>query len=97
VHVTYQNAFVDQAGQLNLREDIYELGAAVLMMRGSERLIADTPIPRNYGSSKPVVARLPSRPAQDYRQEYRQDYRNTVGRMARAGTMAETGVSTETA
>jgi hypothetical protein len=62
-----------------LREDIYELGAAVLMMRGSERLIADTPIPRNYGSSKPVVARLPSRPAQDYRQEYRQNYRQEYG------------------
>jgi hypothetical protein len=78
VHVTYQTAFVDQVGQLNLREDIYGLDAAVLkLMRGSERLIADTPIPRNYGSSsKPVVARLLSRPAQDYRQEYsqRQEY-----------------------
>jgi len=63
VHVTYQTAFVDHSGQLNLREDIYGLDAAVLkLMRGSERMIADTPIPRNYGSSsKPVVARLPSR------------------------------------
>ncbi len=72
VHVTYQTAFVDQAGQLNLRQDIYGLDAAVLkVMRGSERLIADTPIPRNYtSSSKPVVARLPSRPAREDRQEY---------------------------
>ena len=72
VHVTYQTAFVDQAGQLNLRQDIYGLDTAVLkVMRGSERLIADTPIPRNYtSSSKPVVARLPSRPAREDRQEY---------------------------
>ena len=72
VHVTYQTAFVDQSGQLNLRQDIYGLDAAVLkVMRGSERLIADTPIPRNYtSSSKPVVARLPSRPAREDRQEY---------------------------
>jgi hypothetical protein len=48
-----------------LREDLYGLDAAVLkLMRGSERMIADTPIPRNYqSSSKPVVARLPSRSA----------------------------------
>ena len=73
VHVTYQTAFVDQSGQLNLRQDIYGLDAAVLkLLRGSERLIADTPVPRNYSSSKPVVARLPSRPAQE--QEYRQEY-----------------------
>src|SRR4029453_9821774 len=72
VHVTYQTAFVDHSGQLNLREDIYGLDAAVLkLMRGSERMIADTPIPRNYGSSsKPVVARLPSRSAsREFRQE----------------------------
>jgi L,D-transpeptidase YcbB len=64
VHVTYQTAFVDQTGQLILRADIYGLDAAVLkLMRGSERLIADTPIARNYSSSsKSVVARLPSRP-----------------------------------
>lgn len=76
VHVTYQTAFVDQSGQLNLRHDIYGLDAAVLkLLRGSERLIADTAIPRNYSSSsKPVVARLPSRPAQEYRQEYRREY-----------------------
>jgi L,D-transpeptidase YcbB len=73
VHITYQTAFVDHGGQLNLREDVYGLDAAVLkLMRGSERMIADTPIPRNYGSSsKPVVARLPSRPAPgEYSQEY---------------------------
>src|SRR5262245_28574297 len=77
VHVTYQTAFVDQTGQLNLRADIYGLDAAVLkLLRGSERLIADTPIPRNYSSSsKSVVARLPSRSTEGYRHRYRQEYR----------------------
>jgi L,D-transpeptidase YcbB len=73
VHITYQTAFVDHSGQLNLREDLYGLDAAVLkLMRGSERMIADTPIPRNYqSSSKPVVARLPSRSApREVSQEY---------------------------
>src|SRR5262245_30432904 len=79
VLITYQTAFIDRSGQLNLREDIYGHDGAILkLMRGNERLIADTPIPRNYGgSSKPVVARLPSRPASEYRQdrpEYRQEY-----------------------
>jgi murein L,D-transpeptidase YcbB/YkuD len=77
VHVTYQTAFIDQTGQLILRADIYGLDAAVLkLLRGSERLMADTPIPRNYSSSsKSVVARLPSRPTQGHRQGYRQEYR----------------------
>lgn len=81
----YQTAFVDQIGQLNLRADIYGLDAAVLkLLRGNERLIADTPIPRNYSSSsKPVVARLPSRPTQgrqaSYRQEDKREYRQRYG------------------
>ena len=81
VHVTYQTAFIDRSGQLNLREDIYGLDGVILkLMGGNERLIADTPIPRNYGgSSKPVVARLPSRPASDHRQDYRSEYRQEYG------------------
>src|SRR4029453_8482826 len=80
VHVTYQTAFVDHSGQLNLREDIYGLDAAMLkLIPGSERIIADTPIPRNYGSErKPVVARLPSRSApREYSQE--QGWNNSGG------------------
>jgi hypothetical protein len=67
VHVIYQTAFVDQGGKLSLRSDLYGLDAAILkLMRGNDRQIADTPIPRNYGSSsKPVVARLPARPDGD--------------------------------
>jgi hypothetical protein len=69
---------------LNLRDDIYGLDAAILkLMRGGERQIADTPIPRNYGSSsKPVVARLRARPARAFRQ-------GAVGITAGTGISAE--------
>ena len=72
VHVTYQTAFVDKQGQLNFRHDIYGLDAATLkLMRGDERMIADTPIarPRNT-SSKPVMARLPEREDREWQGQY---------------------------
>ena len=72
VHVTYQTAFVDEKGQLDSRQDVYGLDAAVLkLMRGDERVIADTPIarPRNT-SSKPVMARLPSRANREWQAPY---------------------------
>jgi hypothetical protein len=72
VHVTYQTAFVDEKGQLNFRHDIYGLDAATLkLLRGDERMIADTPIarPRNT-SSKPVMARLPSREDDEWQGRY---------------------------
>jgi murein L,D-transpeptidase YcbB/YkuD len=67
VHVTYQTAFVDGEGHLNMRSDVYGLDAAVLkLMRGDQRGIADVPIARNYNSSsKPVVARLPAHPERE--------------------------------
>jgi L,D-transpeptidase YcbB len=72
VHVTYQTVFVDEKGQLDSRQDVYGLDAAVLkLMRGDERMIADTPIarPRNT-SSKPVMARLPSRQNREWQDSY---------------------------
>ena len=74
VHVTYQTAFVDENGQLNFRHDIYGLDAATLkLMRGDERMIADTPVarPRNE-SSKPVMARLPQREDREWQGQYRE-------------------------
>jgi murein L,D-transpeptidase YcbB/YkuD len=70
VHVTYQTAFVDSQGKLDFRHDVYGLDAATLkVMRGDERMIADTPVarPRN-ASSKPVMARLPQREDREYRE-----------------------------
>jgi murein L,D-transpeptidase YcbB/YkuD len=47
VHVTYQTAFVDDAGKLQFREDIYGLDSKLMsIMRGSERAVADLAIER---------------------------------------------------
>jgi murein L,D-transpeptidase YcbB/YkuD len=75
VHVTYQTAFVDEKGQLNFRHDIYGLDAATLkLLRGDERMIADTPIARPPNtSSKPVMARAPQRENREWQGQYRED------------------------
>jgi murein L,D-transpeptidase YcbB/YkuD len=56
VHLTYQTAFVDQDGKLQLRDDIYGRDAKMLaILKGSERKVADIPIERPPNtSSKPV-------------------------------------------
>ncbi len=47
VHLTYQTAFVDEAGQLQLRDDIYGRDARhIAILRGEERKVADLPTPR---------------------------------------------------
>jgi murein L,D-transpeptidase YcbB/YkuD len=47
VHITYQTAFVDDAGKLQFREDIYGLdGKLMSILKGSERQVADVAIER---------------------------------------------------
>ncbi len=47
VHLTYQTAFVDEKGKLQIREDIYGRDKALLaILRGDERKVADIPIER---------------------------------------------------
>jgi murein L,D-transpeptidase YcbB/YkuD len=61
VHLTYQTAFVDADGKLQLREDIYGFDAKMIAMlkNSSERRVADIAIERAPdSSSKPV--RLPA-------------------------------------
>jgi murein L,D-transpeptidase YcbB/YkuD len=56
VHLTYQTAFVDDAGKLQIRDDVYGRDQRVLaLLKGSERKVADTAIdrPRN-NSAAPV-------------------------------------------
>jgi L,D-transpeptidase YcbB len=51
VHVTYQTAFVDKVGKLQLRDDIYGRDKALLaILKSADRKIAETPIERkeNY-------------------------------------------------
>jgi murein L,D-transpeptidase YcbB/YkuD len=47
VHITYQTAFVDDAGKLQFRDDVYGLDGALLsQLKGSERAMADLAIER---------------------------------------------------
>jgi murein L,D-transpeptidase YcbB/YkuD len=57
VHLTYQTAFVDQDGKLQLREDVYGRDARMIaiMKNNAERKVADLAIERAPNtSSKPV-------------------------------------------
>ena len=73
VHLTYQTAFVDDAGRLQTRPDIYGHDRDILNLLRNDRRNADTPIARNYhSSSKPVVAHLPGR-SDGYAQDRRVD------------------------
>jgi murein L,D-transpeptidase YcbB/YkuD len=47
VHITYQTAFVDNAGKLQIRDDVYGLDAKLMsILKGSERQVADVAIER---------------------------------------------------
>jgi hypothetical protein len=56
VHLTYQTAFVDAAGKLQFRDDVYGRDSRMIdILKGSERKVADIPIERRPDtSSKPV-------------------------------------------
>jgi L,D-transpeptidase YcbB len=57
VHLTYQTAFVDQSGKLQLRDDVYGRDARMIaiLKSNSERKVADSAIERRPdSSSKPV-------------------------------------------
>ncbi len=57
VYVTYQTAFVDDAGKAQARADIYGLDRDTLNILRGDRRSSDTPIARNYNSSsKPVMS-----------------------------------------
>jgi murein L,D-transpeptidase YcbB/YkuD len=57
VHITYQTAYVDDAGKLVIRDDVYGRDARVLAALKDERKVADIPMER----SKPSYARPPVR------------------------------------
>ena len=56
VHLTYQTAFVDDDGKLQIRDDVYGRDAKMLsIMKGPERRVADMPMERaRTTSSAPV-------------------------------------------
>jgi L,D-transpeptidase YcbB len=61
VHLTYQTAFVDDAGKLQIRDDVYGRDARMLaMLKGSDRKIADIAIERGgHGGASSAAVRMP--------------------------------------
>lgn len=56
VHLTYQSAYVDDAGKLVIREDIYGRDARLLAnLKGSDRRVADLAVDRPKGTSTAPV------------------------------------------
>ena len=59
VHVTYQTAFVDESGKLELRDDVYGRDARTLaVLHGEDRRIADIPAERRETTRHQAV-RMP--------------------------------------
>ncbi len=62
VHLTYQTAFVDDAGHLAIREDVYSRDSRLLAaLKGEDRRIADVPVERREASisTKRQASRMP--------------------------------------
>src|SRR4051794_40108287 len=61
VHITYQTAFVDDAGKLQIRDDVYGRDARVIAaLKGDERRYADTAMDRPKQSYARPAVRLPN-------------------------------------
>ena len=60
VHVTYQTAFVDRAGKLQLRDDMYGRDKTLLaILKGDERKIADIAIERKENTVRREALAVP--------------------------------------
>jgi murein L,D-transpeptidase YcbB/YkuD len=73
VYLSYQTAFVDDAGKMQYRADIYGIDKTITGILRGDRRVADIPIRRNYSSSsKPVMASSARglRRDRDYDREY---------------------------
>src|SRR5215475_7046387 len=63
VNLTYQTAFVDDAGKLELREDVYGRDQALLaILKGTDRKVADMPIEHRIDVSHREVMAIPDEP-----------------------------------
>jgi murein L,D-transpeptidase YcbB/YkuD len=62
VHLTYQTAFVDAAGKLQIRDDVYGRDARILTaLKGDERKVADIAIDRREHVVRRQPVRMPDR------------------------------------
>jgi murein L,D-transpeptidase YcbB/YkuD len=60
VHITYQTAFVDESGHLQIREDIYGRDAATLAALKGDRRQGEIPVARAQPSYNRPAVRLPN-------------------------------------
>jgi murein L,D-transpeptidase YcbB/YkuD len=73
VYLSYQTAFVDDAGKMQYRADIYGIDKTITGILHGDRRVADIPIRRNYSSSsKPVMASSARSPRRE--REYDREY-----------------------
>jgi L,D-transpeptidase YcbB len=64
VHLTYQTAFVDDAGKLEFRDDIYGRDKEVLaLLNGPERRVADIPVEHKIDITHRQVLAVPDSPS----------------------------------
>ena len=65
MHLTYQTAFVDNAGKLEFRDDVYGRDKALLALlkgTGEERKVADIAIERKENIIKRQILAIPDTP-----------------------------------
>ena len=61
VHITYQTAFVDEDGKLQIRDDVYGRDARLLaIMKGDERKVAEIPVGRSQPNNARPSVQLPA-------------------------------------
>jgi len=64
VNLTYQTAFVDDAGKLQFRDDVYGRDKALLaILKGDDRKVADIPIEHKEDISHREVLAIPDQPS----------------------------------
>jgi len=64
VNLTYQTAFVDEAGKLEFRDDIYGRDKTLLaILKGSDRKLADVPVEHREDVSHRQVLAIPDEPS----------------------------------
>jgi murein L,D-transpeptidase YcbB/YkuD len=64
VNLTYQTAFVDDAGKLEIRDDIYGRDRALLaVLKGTDHKIADIPVEHRIDISHREVLAIPDEPS----------------------------------
>jgi L,D-transpeptidase YcbB len=64
VNLTYQTAFVDDAGKLEFRDDVYGRDKALIaILKGSDRKVADIPVEHREDISHREVMAIPDEPS----------------------------------